>query len=113
MRKNIAPYDAEKPASTWRPWLAIRLALVAVAVGPFVYEGGLVFYARWARILGKSTSVRTPVLDTVHQVIRMGRLILVGQFHRVPWKPGIVLVIGVASCLTCMFLLRGRGSRVE
>jgi hypothetical protein len=113
VRKNIAPYDAEKPASTGRPWLALRVALLTLAVGPFVYEGTLGLYARWARILGKPTAIRTPVLDTVQQILRLGRLALAGQFHRVPWKPGIVLFFGVASCAVCMYLLRGRGSHVE
>jgi hypothetical protein len=113
VRKNIAPYDAEKPTSNARRWIALRLGLLALAVGPFVYEGGLVFYARWARLLGKYASVRTPVLDSVGQAIRMGRLNLVSQFHRVPWKPGVVLLIGIASCTACMYLLRGRGSHVE
>ena len=55
----------------------------------------------------------TPVLDAVSRLLRMGRLSLVGQFHRVPWKPGVVLLVGIASCMACMYLLRGRGPDVD
>lgn len=113
MRKNIAPYDAERPPSPARVWFAIRLAFLTLAAGPFIYEGILGLYARWSRILGRPTTVRTPVLDTVQHLLRMGRLSLGGQFHRVPWKPGAVLLIGVATCVACMYLLRGRRSHVE
>ena len=63
--------------------------------------------------MGSRTPIRTPVLDHVGLLARTTRATLFAHFKRVPWNPQIVLVVGVLSCTACMFLLRGRGSRVE
>ena len=113
MRKNTAPFYAEKRPRTLNLWLAFRLIVVTAALGPFLYEGSLILYARWMRVLGYRTTMRTPVLDGVGQLVRSARVSLMTQFRRVPWNPQAVLLVGVLSCAACMFLLRGRGSRVE
>ena len=113
MRKVKAPFYTEKAPRTVNPWLVVRLCLITLALGPFVYEGSLVIYGRWMRMLGHHTSIRTPVLDGVRMLAHSARVSLMTQFRRVPWNPQAVLVVGVLSCIACMFLLRGRGSRVE
>ncbi len=113
MRKVKAPFYTEKLPKTVSGWLVLRLCLVALTVGPFLYEGSLSVYGRWMKVLGYRASVRTPVLDSVGMLARSARASLMTQFRRVPWNPQAVIVIGVLSCMACMFLLRGRGSRVE
>ena len=65
------------------------------------------------KTLGYPATIRTPVLDGVRMLTRSARVSLMTQFHRVPWNPQAVIVVGVLSCAACMLLLRGRGSRVE
>jgi hypothetical protein len=113
VRKIKAPFYTEKLPKTESGWLVVRLCLIALALGPFVYEGSLVIYGRWMRVLGNHASIRTPVLDSVRMLAHSGRVSLMTQFRSVPWNPQAVLVVGVLSCLACMFLLKGRGSRVE
>lgn len=113
MPKNPSPHLAEKPPRTSRAWRAVRFVLTVVAVGPFLYEGALICHARWSRVLGHRVRTRTPVLDNIGQLVAATRAIVATQFQRVPWKPGVVLLVGIASCLVCMALLRGRGTRVE
>jgi hypothetical protein len=113
VRKNKAPFYTEKPPRTLNVWLALRLIVATAALGPFLYEGTLILYGRWMKVLGYRTVVRTPVLDNLGLLARSARGSLMTQFHRVPWNPQAVIVVGVLSCAVCMFLLRGRGSRVE
>jgi hypothetical protein len=113
VRKIKAPFYTEKLPKTVSGWLVVRLCLIALSLGPFVYEGSLVIYGRWMRVLGYHASIRTPVLDSVYMLAHSARVSLMTQFRRVPWNPQAVLVVGVLSCLACMFLLKGRGSRVE
>jgi hypothetical protein len=113
VRKINAPFYTEKLPRTVSGWLVLRLCVVALSVGPFVYEGSLVIYGRWMRMLGHHAPIRTPVLDGVRMLTRSARSSLMTQFRRVPWNPQAVILVGVVSCMACMFLLRGRGSRVE
>ncbi len=113
MRKIKAPFYTEKPPSAVSAWLVFRLCVATLAIGPFVYEGTLVFYGRWMRVLGYPTSVHTPVLDGVRMLSHSARVSLMTQFRRVPWNPQAVILVGIVSCMACMILLKGRGSRVE
>jgi hypothetical protein len=94
-------------------WLAFRLIVVTAAIGPFLYEGSLMVYARWMRVLGHRAAIKTPVLDGLGLLAKSARISLMTQFRRVPWNPQAVLLVGILSCAACMFLLKGRGSRVE
>ncbi len=113
MRKVKAPFYIEKLPRTVSGWLVFRLCLIGLTLGPFVYEGSLVIYGRWMRVLGHRAPIKTPVLDGVRMLAQSARSSLMTQFRRVPWNPQAVILVGVASCMACMFLLRGRGSRVE
>lgn len=114
MPKVHAPFYSAKPPRALRPWPIIRAVAILLFLAPFLYEGGQICYARWSRMLGGgSVAVRTPVLNYVGLLTRSARGAVFAQFQRVPWKPQIVIVVGVLSCTACMFLLRGKGSRVE
>ena len=113
MRKNKAPFYVEKTPRTLNVWLAFRLVVATVVLGPFIYEGSLIVYGRWMKVLGYPATIRTPVLASLRLLAKSSRASLMTQFHRVPWNPQAVLVVGVLSCAACMLLLRGRGSRVE
>jgi hypothetical protein len=91
----------------------LRFVLAAVAILPFLFEGALLVYTRWARVLGLRIKVGTPVLDHIGQFLYATHSLIVSQFQRVPWNPTTVIIVGICSCTACMLLLRGRGSRVQ
>src|SRR5579875_778547 len=113
MRKHVAPEYTQRPPRPPSVWLALRLFIATVSLGPFVYEGTLILYARWVKVFGYRPAVRTPVLDGVGRHLRSSYSSLMDQFRRVPWHPPAVIVVGVACCVACMVLLRGRGSRIQ
>jgi hypothetical protein len=113
VRKNRAPIYVDKAPKAWDPWVLARLAIVATAIGPFAYEGVLIVYASWMRAIGRGAAIRTPFLNQLGALARESQDWVTTQFRSVPWNPQAVLVVGVTSCLVCMILIRGRGSRIE
>jgi hypothetical protein len=113
VRKVKAPFYLDRPPSTLRFGTVARIVVGTLLAAPFLYEGAQLCYARWARMLGGRVPVRTPVLNRSGVLARSFGSMIAEQFHRVPWNPQVVLVIGVVSCTVCMILLKGKGSRVE
>jgi hypothetical protein len=111
--KYQAPIDSEKPPRAARGWLVFRFLLVALPIVPFLYEGGLLLYGRWARVFGLRFKVGTPVFDHIGQFVGATRRMFSAIFQYVPWNPDTVLLVGIFSCMACMFLLRGKGTRVQ
>lgn len=113
MRKVKAPFYLDRPPSALRFWTVARIVVGTLLIAPFLYEGAQLCYARWARILGGRVPVRTPVLNSSGVLARSFGTMIAAQFHKVPWNPQVVLIIGLVSCTVCMILLKGRGTRVE
>ena len=82
-----------------------------VCLAPFVYEGGLVCFARWAAILGTVPTIRTPIFDAIgglaHDVCINGS----AAFRGVHWKYELVIGVGIASFLLCSLMLCIRRQR--
>ena len=95
---------------SWAPW-ALPVA-VAAAVFPFLYEGGLLLYARWRTMFGTYTVARTPVLDWVSENYRSANEALRYQapemLHTGQWQPIMAVPVVIAVALFgCLFLRRG------
>ena len=93
---------------------ALIILLVAVSA-PISMEFGLVFYARWRSVLGRSTEVRTPVLDWIQANVAKFHdsvaTVLATHLPRFSWQSGFVLPIIAAIIVTGMLLLKSAHGR--
>jgi hypothetical protein len=99
------------PAPPFRRRLSVKLLLALVCLAPFLYEGGLICFARWTAILGRVTTVRTPVLDTIGSLARDVCVEGSACFRNVPWRGELVIGVGFATFALCALMLCVRRAR--
>lgn len=111
MRKQSIGLDDEpiaRPASR-TPRTVFALLLAAAAV-PILYESALLCVANWQAALGRTSTIRTPVLDGTREVLdriteeALG--LVVPWFHHVPWQPSHVLLVASVAMTCSMLMLR-------
>jgi hypothetical protein len=92
--------DTRKRRLRWRGILAV---LVGVMLAPILYETTALSVARWRSLTGPSTSVSTPVLNSMqssyNDLSRAGNRAVRSKFHDLPWKPRVVLACGAVWCV--------------
>lgn len=86
----------------------------AVVLSPFLYESGLLIFARWKSVVGPYSVPRTPLIDTLELWSRDAGYGAGVYFRRVldsgPWSPAYAVPFGIAWALAMaiIFLKRVR-----
>jgi hypothetical protein len=111
MRKQSIGLDDEPIARPVRRAPRVVLAIVmATAAAPILYESALLCVANWQSALGRSSGVRTPVLDwtrdLLDRVTAEALGLVVPWFHHVPWQPSHVLLVASVAMTCSMLMLR-------
>ncbi|QEH34300.1 hypothetical protein OJF2_28360 [Aquisphaera giovannonii] len=108
-------YDAMEEASPddrpRRRWpRALAAVVVLAALSPLMLEGMSLCLGGWREVFGVSTSVSTPILDSVRDEVDDLRVQFRVQvepwFQRVPWDPKMVLPAAAVVMAGSMLLLR-------
>jgi|SRR5262245_58699525 hypothetical protein len=91
------------------PTIFFVLFLVGGLV-PIVVEGGAICLANWKEVMGVSSDVRTPVIDSVHDNLQSFSdtfwYQITPYFRRLPWDPKMVLPAAAIIMAVAMFMLR-------
>jgi len=111
MRKQSIGLDDEpiaRPAS--RTPRVVFALLLAASAAPFLYESALLCVANWQSALGRTSMVRTPILDATRDLLdriaaeSIG--LVVPWFDHVPWQPSHVLLVASVAMTYSMLMLR-------
>jgi hypothetical protein len=96
---------------TLRSTLAVLLGLLAA---PWIYELTLVCVANWHAMYGQVIHPETPLLDAGGSVLgniaRTLRERLHSTFQNLPWRPSLVIAIGILWAAFMSLPLRQRGA---
>jgi hypothetical protein len=112
MSKSHIPLALDIRPARSRPGLAriVPVFVAGILLGPLALEGVLCCYAQWCEVIGKSTDVNTPILDTIAQGHQNGREWLGEQvaptLHRVLREPKIALPVSSILIVVAIALLR-------
>jgi hypothetical protein len=111
MRKLPAPVMDQTPPT----WKKTRRKIVALLLGllfaPLIYEGSKVCVMQWrAMSMMPPGHVKTPLLDRLGAEYEVAALsassAVYAFFHRVPWRPIVVIPFACAWALCSGALLR-------
>ncbi len=112
MFKQAIPIAYEvKPTNSRsiRPWIIATLAAGAI-LAPLAAEGTAICYAQWRELMGNSTDVRTPIIDSIGSGIQNARDLLsesVGPtLQRTIRDPTLALPVASALIVVAMAVLR-------
>ena len=96
------------PRRSWREYAL--LAILVLICSPVLYEAALLCWANWHAMWGQVQSVETPVLDSFGTVLaavaRPVQMSVKGAFLNMPWKPTLVIGLGISWALVGIKLLR-------
>jgi hypothetical protein len=110
-----SPGESAPVPARWRPLRIAWIGLIVAILAPMVVECASLYHAKWSAILGKSTNVKTPILDRIHESYSESRANLCNSlspyWSRIPSSPKSVLTIAAVSIVIGMFVLRMSGSQ--
>ena len=91
------------------PWI-ISIVAAGVFLVPLATEGAAICYAQWCEVMGKSTDVRTPLIDSMVSGLQNVRDLLtesVGPtFQRAIRDPTVALPAAAVLLVVAMAMLR-------
>jgi hypothetical protein len=91
------------------PWI-ISIVAAGVFLVPLATEGAAICYAQWCEVMGKSTDVRTPFIDSIVSGLQNARDLLtesVGPtFQRTIRDPAVALPAAAVLLVVAMAMLR-------
>jgi hypothetical protein len=111
MHKRDEAPRVRDPLMVVRTLFCNRRFLILLLLTPFLFEGALICFGNWASVLGKSATVRTPVLDGTWELGRRASAEVSAFFQSVPWGREVVIGVGFASFALGALLLRVRRER--
>jgi hypothetical protein len=95
MRKFSCLEVDEQPRRRPSRLPVVALVLLLLLLSPILYESSAICIAAWKTALGTYTPVETPVLDSIKESWRTGRLEASSWvrpvFHSYPWKASVVV----------------------
>jgi hypothetical protein len=88
----------------------ISVLAACIFLVPLAAEGAAMCYAQWSGILGKTTEVRTPIVDTMGSGLQRVRELLAvsrwAPFERAIHDPTVALPIASLFLVVAMAILR-------
>ncbi|MFI5461006.1 MAG: hypothetical protein ACHRXM_36825 [Isosphaerales bacterium] len=92
---------------------ALRTAtvvLLGLVLAAPVQEGVSLCIGQWREVMGTSTEVRTPILDSVHDRLQDAHQSVANsisnQFQTVPWAPSLVLTVAAVVVAVGVVILK-------
>ncbi|WP_165220239.1 hypothetical protein [Aquisphaera insulae] len=102
------PIADVRPRRRWP--LVVAAMILLLGLGPLLLEGASVCLGGWKEVFGVSSTVRTPVFDSLQETVNDLRVQLRTEvapwFSRIPWDPKMVLPVGALIMAVSMFMLR-------
>jgi hypothetical protein len=101
--------DGHAPRVTLRSVLVVLLGLSLL---PLLFESAQVCAANWQAMYGRVAMPETPILDTagslLRSILRLSRGQIRSAFENLPWKPSLVITVGVLLAAFMTVPLRQR-----
>jgi hypothetical protein len=104
---------ADKIEPTPSPPLRVRIVFLIAALVfllPLAVEAASICFGQWCEVMGQSSEVRTPIIDSIGEGLRDTRDSLAETIgppvHRLTHDPGVALPVASAFILLAMTLLR-------
>jgi hypothetical protein len=90
-------------------WI-ISIILAAIFLVPLATEGMVICYAQWCELMGKSTAVQTPFIDSMGSGLEIARDLLAERvapaLQRVVRDPTVALPVATVLLVLAMAMLR-------
>ncbi len=112
MFKQAIPIDHDvKPTrfTSRLPWI-ISIVAVGAVLAPLAAEGAASCYAQWCEIMGKSTEVKTPIIDSIASGLEHARDLLadsLGSAFEVTLRdPAVALPFAAVLLVLAMSMMK-------
>ena len=103
-------YEVRPPRSKSALRWTMSIIAAGVFLAPLAKEGAAICYAQWSEIMGKSTDVRTPIIDSVASGLQYARDLLADSlgstFRRTIHDPTLALPVASVLVVLAMAVLR-------
>ena len=112
MFKQVVPIDHDVKPTRFRsslPWI-ISIVAIGALLAPLAAEGAASCYAQWCEIMGKSTEVKTPIIDSLGSGLEHARDLLsdsLGSAFQLTLRdPTVALPFAAVLLVVAMAMLR-------